>query len=481
MGIKEQLRFQLSDFTPEAIKTALHTYSGSIKLVDPIDCEKATADYLKHKKAADNFFESIPLEGGGTIGQKLKALGKTENEKIKNLISKTLTRENETKNIATEFAHNIKMLNTLLKDYSASAIMAELTTYKAEVLQKLKEHHAKEITGLDDLFNNNNEFIDELKKASLIKDHKDSPQLQKQMIDRLKTEHKKLEDEFETTINQDVKKVLEKIPLAARRIVYPAIMRHTRETSLHNLPKRYLNETKLLDAEDGMRKAIEKKIKEKKPPKPQTADFVGQTQGKQNAYEFQFDTDDLGGINLEDLEHIQTLTGREIIVTKSKNAKDEDILKFTIQIPALSWYRPYNKKDFALDMRSLTTAMYNRGYNTIRLTISNSDEDLARKQTAAAYEEALKAGFKPEDITMVVIVEGKAKELKGDDKEIEGYLNPTELVRAKETGEKVRKIYAEYADMDLKPAPIAETKDLKNRLEQIKTDGSAEPDSTARP
>ena len=475
MGQKEQLRAQLSDFTPEAIKTALHTYSGSIKFVDPIDCDKAPADYLKHKKAANNFFESISLEDGGTISQKLKTPG-IKADKFKTLISSILTPEKDTKNLTVEFKQNIEKLNTLRNEYSASAIMAELTTYKADILNKLKGHHAEEATKLDNLFNDPN-FITELKSTNLIKDDRDAAPLKEQMIARLKAEHKKLEEEFETTINQDVKKVLEKIPLAARRIVYPAIMRHTRETSLHNKPKRWLNDTKLLDAEDGMRKALEKKIKEKNPPKTDQALGLYQTSGDQNA--FGFNTDDLGGIDLEDLEHIQTLTGREIIVSKSKNAKNEDILEFKMAIPALSWYRPYNKKDFALDIRSLTTAMYNRGFDTIRLTISNSDEDVARKQTAVAYEEALKAGFKPEDITMVVIVEGKTKELKGDDKEMEGYLNPTELVRAKETGEKVRKIYDAYTNLDLKQAPIAETQDLKNRLLNMKPDETAAPAPTA--
>ena len=315
---------------PYELAAAYRAYRPSRKLPAEINCSNAGEDYIKTRKAKRDFYKGIAFSDKTTVSSKMGSRTPEQQKIIEDQINTVLALQSDTDKALKHFKHSIMALNKILTEetpvFSALSITDHLHKCKSDCLKKIEDQQKIEIEQLSNSFNLDSSFKKEIASALDATTPERTDALKNQFVEALKTQHAEQIKAFEKSVNAEIEALHKLNALEVRRISYLANMLHYREKSNFN-PVRWVKESKFVNkylsaqTPKKMQDEINKKIQaetQKLHPKDSK-----QLMLSHNTAELDFDDGNIGlrNITLEDLETIQSITGREFTVKKDKNIK----------------------------------------------------------------------------------------------------------------------------------------------------------------
>lgn len=112
----------------------------------------------------------------------------------------------------------------------------------------------------------------------------------------------------------------------------------------------------------------------------------------------------LAGIKMEDIDIIQSVTGRSIHRTVEKDDKGKDVVSYTVQMPRNIFGAQYYldpRQSPLKDMTTIAEAVKANGYPAIKMTVRFPDNpELSQKRGREAFEACIRAGYDLKDISI---------------------------------------------------------------------------------
>lgn len=476
-------------FSPERLAKTLQEYNASLRLTSKedgykVDCADAAADYEKSRKP--DFYKAIKLASGTTVDEQLN---KTHTEQkntdavksIREGIEKalTITDNDEIKKEITKFKTTVDRLNNRLNDKKAGhveglAVTDIIVDLRNKFVDKMKEQQTKELKALDDVFKN----IDNCNIAFGVDSEEKVNAIKVQLKNELEKGHKDQRSAFENPVNKAHNQVHIDLAKDLRRVYYLNTMQHYRNDKNFNFIEEFkrsglFSATKVnilnsstwtwtpFDAQAPV--AMQKDIKEIIKKNNQEAEAAAAAAGTTIEYgKKENKGSELKDIDLDKIEHLQTTTGRNI------SKLDINGNKLSITLPSLSkwdWWSPHNKEDLGNDMLSAMQLIAAAGHDSIIITIDCKNSEAEKEFGQMAYEQALKAGFAPDKISINMTVNGTLKMLKGQELRDHLQLAPEVLKEAEKTQQSIKSV---LEDLKTKHATEEGKKALMAELETDK-------------
>ena len=400
--------------TPNELRKVSTQLRLSIGMPDKIEAGEAATKQFNALQQVD-FLDSIDKEKAG----------KKEASDVKNGLNEILKLQPATVVAIDNFKARIDTINALIGDkktppnFSIVAVADKIHIAKSYAINAIKLQQISEMDALDALLKDT-DFSTNAETAGFTPD-----QLKSQLTER----HKQQIDEFEKQVNGELISIHKANQSEIQRIL---------------LVNEWFNTNKKIQAD--ILEAIAKQQKNS----PLT--LANQVDINQDHAKFE-------GIKIADLPNIISLSGNTI--NKSKDGKS-----FSLNI-STNRYGLLKNPQYRIqqDMRTLAQTVRACGNDTILFKINVpireeeykiKDEAHANLMARKAYTEALRSGFKHEDITInlngTVYTGDKLLELFNE--------HPKDLQLAQNDAEEIQKIYAELKNPKINPK--ADPNDLNN-------------------
>jgi len=391
--------------TPNELRKVSTELRLSIGMPDKIESgESATKQFHALQKV--DLLDSIDKEKAG----------KKEAKNFKNKLKEILKLQPATEQAIDNFKARIDTINALIGDkktppnFSIVAVADKIHIAKSYAINAIKRQHISEMAALDSQLAIP-DFVKKVEAAGFT-----PAQLKSQLTER----HKEQTDEFEKQVNGELISIHKANQSEIQRIL---------------LVNEWYNTNKKMQADILLAIAAQKK----------SGPLMLANQVVINPDLAQFE-----GIKVENLHDIISLSGNTI--NKSKDGKS-----FSLNI-STTRYGILKNPQYRIqqDMRTLAQTVRACGNDTILFKINVpireeeyklKDEAHANLMARKAYTEALRSGFKHEDITInlngTVYTGDKLLELFNE--------HPKDLQLAQNDAEEIQKIYAELKDPKINP------------------------------
>lgn len=349
-----------------------------------------------------------------------------------------------------DFTKDVTNLHTLVTanppQFSAAGIANVLQEKKSEALAAIKAQQAKELERLNDKFAPatppaRNEFREKIKAAmGPTTTEEQVDKVKDDMINATKASHASQTKRAEAEFNYSIKKF------------YSAMQKEFDRIAL--LGDRYERDKQMRAAIDELAK--QRKLSERPP------------QGSGTTATINADTAEarLRGIRVQDLDTVNTLTGRAL----TKNTDGSYSMKLSKDWIFFDRKARDATKSVEKDLASLAHTIKATGAETITMEIKAADPDKAKELGKKAYEAAIKAGFEPRDIN--IVVNGKSlteKYEKGKLKEEDKLFDdePSRLLKAKNEATQIAQ--EREGRVFNSPGAKSESVNIKQKLQEMRT------------
>lgn len=441
-------------------------YRSSVGIEGGISCRSTFDNYASKKLQDLSDFDKIK----GADGKPIKVSapdGKSITEKfgtdpdLVNAMKGVFSQTTETEKAITKFNTDIDNLNKLISanppEFSAAGIANVLQEKKSQVLEVIKTQQTKEIERLNAKFDTpapptRNDFREKIKTSMGLTTEAEVDKVKADMLGAIKASHSSQTKRAERELNTSVTKFYDVLDQEFDRIAL--------------LGDRYERDRQMRAAIDELAK--QRKLNEPRPPGTGATATINVDQAEAR----------LKGIKIQDLDQINTLTGRPL--TKNTDGSysmklSKDWIYFDGKARSLS-------KSVEKDLSSLAHTIKATGADTITMEINETNPEKAKELGKKAYEASVKAGFDPKDIN--IVVNGKSlteKYEKGKLKEGDKLFDdePSRLQRAKNEAVKISKEREGRAFNS--PGAKAESATIKQRLDQMRTAPPPAPSGSSAP
>ncbi|STX43514.1 coiled coil domain protein [Legionella donaldsonii] len=347
----------------------------------------------------------------------------------------------------SDFTKDVTNLHTLVManppQYSAAGIANVLQEKKSDALAAIKAQQAKELERLNDKFAPanppaRNEFREKIKAAMGPGTTEEQVnKVKDDMVNATKASHASQIKRAEAEFNYSIKKF------------YSAMQKEFDRIAL--LGDRY-------ERDKQMRAAIDTLAAQRAANEPRRSTTVSIQADQSTAI--------LRGIKVQDLDTINTLTGRPL----TKNTDGSYSMKLSKDWIFFDRKARDVTKSVEKDLASLAHTIKATGAETITMELTAADPDKAKELGKKAYEAAIKAGFEPRDIN--IVVNGKSlteKYEKGKLKEEDKLFDdePSRLRKAKNEATKIAQ--EREGRVFNSPGAKAETVSIKQKLQEMRT------------
>jgi hypothetical protein len=368
----------------EKAEEALAVHHESARLKGDLPGVDGFDKYAAGRISSIDGFSQIKSASGESIDKKLKetAVGMDIIGKINKALepTKTTLAANGDTTLGftkaqAEYRSTMLAVQTLVKkgdsSFSPLALIDYVYSVRDDAIAAIKRQQESEVTQLKALFDDGGFKIKFMAEMGI--DGARYNQIQGEMLTTLQAKHTEELDKFTKEVNAPLEKLLETL--------------NTAEAARLALLDSQLHQTNFWYRKTDTTKKIEE-LSRKSQSSPVEVSIDNETLS-------------LKGIDIDDLQVLRSATGREITNTNGT---------LSMQIPDHFWsfaYHANSDDKLKLDIMSLVKGIQAKGRDKITFNISGMDADNAKECAMKAYEAAIEAGFKPENI--VVRIEGQDK------------------------------------------------------------------------
>lgn len=361
---------------------------------------------LKSLDAGDKFTGKVQADFHRTVsinGQSLKdILAKDDTKKphataIDAAMKQCVTASEGTRKVLESYKDHITAINQLLKNdqelnYNVFQVINGLHTLRSNTLAKLKEQQKKEITDLKEKFQTPAFKADIVAAYSLaLGDEQQIQAVQKEYVQALEKKHAEQNKAFNDSVESDLTKIHKESQKEVDRISFLATMYYSNKKTREELNK----------------------LMAKHPGRSNTQLITGQVDINSKWATFR-------GIKPEDVTALQSLNVSNRLTRNKNNIIRGADGTFSMKIPTAGWevdlylfkteVAGYSESKIKTDMLTLAEAVRASGFDTINFNITHKireapveakdfDDQRLNLLARKAYEAAIQAGFKSDDIT----------------------------------------------------------------------------------
>ncbi|WP_133126826.1 hypothetical protein [Legionella nagasakiensis] len=404
-AIKRKVAGDPKGVLPKDQEQFLKDYAESMGFGKGLPGSEAFQTYMDGRtKGAEGFaaVKAVDDKTFGTLLQEAEADHKNAVDAIKEDIDSVLAVREDTTTAQKAFKDEIAAIHRAIADpkfrYDPAGLAARLHEIKNDAHRAIEAQQKAENAQLEDKFKKTppSEFRTHLQTIGMTE--KQIDELHDSMKAALKESHDKELETFDKTMNERLTKLHQEAQLERDRIHFLAALYQNNET---------------------MRRVINEMAEQNRKPKG-TAGITAEFSASENAQQLQRVI--LKGINVRDIENLQTVTGRPL-----NKIKDGYSMEFPNRLSSPFYYGGWNSK-LKSDMMSMVLAIKASGYETITMSLNHKDPKHADEMARKAYEACLEAGYKDDEIT--IKVNGKqlsAEEVKGLYKDFPSRLKAVQL------------------------------------------------------
>lgn len=412
-AVKESLKEGLNTSTKEGESDLIHEKSGE-KTSEPTKKEAINA-------VKKSFNEAL---NAPSIIENAKK-GKEEYEKSLNAF----------KNLLAEPSHK----------YHAQDLIGVMSHIHNDAIENITQQHTEEVAHLTKLFADP-KFNQNLKTAlDLSTDDDELQKTTESLLEDLKQNHKKQLDEFKNSTTETMNTLHKAAEQQLKAFLFIADL-HKNDLKMRQMIEMLAERNR---AQYGSNINTEIVLSE--------------------------DKADISSVNLEQLQSIQQLGGGEIKAQKNADGNMTYSLDMGMKLLNPTYY--FLKGQHKQDMLTMAQAIRASGADTITMTVTFKNADVAEERARQAFEACLKSGFPPEKININVngtMLSYKAKEKDGKKSETieeklyskQGHQFRNLLKQAEDTRSQLEKLLT-----DFKAQPVTQGKNfesIKSRLEELK-------------
>ncbi|AHE67773.1 hypothetical protein [Legionella oakridgensis] len=359
----------------------LNTYIDSMGLAKGLPGAEAFNAYVDGRIKNADGFAAIKV-GDQTLGERLKAAAEHTDEPqrdaaaaIKTGIEQALALHGTTTAAQETFAAKVAEINQAIADpafrYDPAGLVSRLHVIRNEARSAINTQHEEELHALADKFAEGSDFRAHLETIGM--DDEQIEQLQKDMETSLKESHQKELAAFDKTMNERLTKMHQEAQNERDRIHILAAM-YENNATMRRIINELADKNRKPKGTGGITLSLETSDDEKRLKKVL----------------FQ-------GIQIQDLETIETVAGRSLTRTKDGGFA----MEFPHRLSSPFYYGGWNSK-MKEDIMSMVLLVKASGHETITMSLNHKDPEHANELARKAYEACLEAGYKEDEITIKV-------------------------------------------------------------------------------